>query len=502
MSRLIEDLKIRFILFLFTTLFIATNVLAQTVPPTIFIDLEYSYDGVGNVTGIIDHIDSQKTRSMQYDNLDRLTTASGPWGPGSFSYDFIGNRTSKAIGSSNVSYSYGPSDNRLSGYSHDANGNVLQDDNFTYEYDSENRLTRVLSGANVIAEYKYDGDGRRISKTVEGVTTYYAYGPGLNVLTEFNSQGVPKFDYIYAGSRNVARVNLDANGTPESKTFYHTDHLGSNIAMTDATSTVVWDQGYLPFGEPHVGSGSIVNSRQYTGKEFEEETGLYYYGARYYHSGLGRFMSIDPAPANPTDPQSWNRYAYVLNNPYKYVDPDGAMSCSVIPEGVETSPDLTCGAIGGGGGRQLALPPGSKQLALPKPAGRFFNQPPKTETIFRVQGGTLPNASKVRFVINDAGNVSILGRDMLFVNLGQKGRALEFLAKRGENAQLISFEIKAGFAQKLRSIAVEQRLSKLFPGRPIKVDPTKAPDQFGIPSNLFNELQENIIPDSIRVINK
>ncbi|HWP90784.1 MAG TPA: RHS repeat-associated core domain-containing protein, partial [Thermodesulfobacteriota bacterium] len=101
------------------------------------------------------------------------------------------------------------------------------------------------------------------------------------------------------------------------------------LAMTDETTTVIWNQNYLPFGEPHGGSGVIENSRQYTGKEFEEETGLYYYGARYYHSGLGRFMSVDPAPADPTDPQSWNRYAYVLNNPYKYVDPDGQIAVNV-----------------------------------------------------------------------------------------------------------------------------------------------------------------------------
>jgi RHS repeat-associated protein len=420
LSSCVESLRLSVVSLLF-----ATTAYAQTVPPTTFIDLEYSYDGVGNVTGIIDHIDSQKTRSMQYDNLDRLTTASGPWGPGSFTYDFIGNRTSKAIGSSNVSYSYGPSDNRLSGYSHDANGNVLEDDNFTYEYDSENRLTRVLSGASVIAEYKYDGDGRRISKTVEGVTTYYAYGPGLNVLTEFNSQGVPKFDYIYAGSRNVARVNFDANGAPESKTFYHTDHLGSNIAMTDATSTVVWDQGYLPFGEPHVGSGSIENSRQYTGKEFEEETGLYYYGARYYHSGLGRFMSVDPAPADPADPQSWNRYAYVLNNPYKYVDPDGR--CPDDPLGLVAS-KLCTGDVGGpvglGGGNgkglnlgrlfRLALPSGPKRLAIPKPTsistekfvydvrtGRYRN----TETGQFVSQRNLPYPPNRGFVSSSKGIV-------------------------------------------------------------------------------------------------
>lgn len=310
-------------------LLFATNVFAQTVAPTTFIDLEYSYDPVGNVTSIIDHENSQNNCSMQYDSLDRLTEATGPWGPGSFSYDSIGNRTSKSIGSTAKNYSYGASDNRLSGYSHDPNGNLLQDDNFNYLYDSENRLVRVLSGANVVVEYKYDGDGRRISKTANGETTYYAYGAGLNVLTEFNSQGIPKFDYIYAGNKNIARINFDANGAPESKTFYHSDHLGSSLAVTDATTTVVWNQGYLPFGESYSGTGTLANSHQYTGKEYETETGLYYYGARYYHPGFGRFMSVDPAGGDPTEPQSWNRYSYTLNNPLKYVDPNGEAAVNV-----------------------------------------------------------------------------------------------------------------------------------------------------------------------------
>jgi RHS repeat-associated core domain len=259
---------------------------------------------------------------MHYDSLDRLIDASGSWGPGSFSYDAIGNRTNINIDTSNKNYSYGSSDNRLSSYPHDANGNVLQDDNFTYEYDSENRLIRATNEVDVIT-YQYDGDGRRISKTVNGDTTYYAYGIGPNVLTEFNAQGVPKHSYIYAGTKNIARINYDENGAKESTSFYHSDHLGSSLAMTDETTTVVWNQTYLPFGETYKGTSSVNNSHQYTGKEFNEETGLYYYGARYYHPGLGRFMSVDPAPGVITDPQSWNRYAYVQNSPFKYVDPDG-----------------------------------------------------------------------------------------------------------------------------------------------------------------------------------
>ncbi len=337
------------ILILLSQLF-ATNVFATqaTIPPVPFIDLEYFYDEVNNVAAIVDHIDSSNNYSMQYDNLDRLIGANGPWGPGSFNYDAIGNRTNKNISGANTDYSYSPSDNRLSGYTHDANGNVLQDDNFTYDYDSENQLIAVRSGGTVIVQYQYDGDGRRISKTVNnGEKTYYGYGTGINVLTEFNSQGVPRFDYIYVGNRNISRVNFDSNGAIQSKTFYHTDHLGSNIAITDETSTVVWDQSYLPFGDFYSGTGSIDNTHQYTEKEFEEETGLYYYGARYYHPGFGRFMSVDQAGGDPTDPQSWNRYSYTLNNPYKYVDPDGREPVTAIIIGASALAGLGAQISGG-----------------------------------------------------------------------------------------------------------------------------------------------------------
>jgi len=325
------------------SLLFASNAFAQ-IPPTAFIDLEYFYDGVSNVTGIVDHNDSANNCTMQYDSLDRLTNADGPWGVGSFTYDSVGNRTSKDIAGENINYSYG-ADNRLSGVVHDANGNIIDDGVFTYTYDSENRLIQVTNGVDVTT-YKYDGDGRRISKTVNGEKTYYAYGTGLNVLTEFNSQGIPKFDYIYAGNKNIARVNFDATGTPESKTFYHSDHLGSNIAITDATSTVEWDRVYLPYGEgfndPNV--DFLQNTHEYTAKELDEDIGLYYYGARYYNPAIGRFMSVDPAGGDLTDPQSWNRYAYVQNNPYKYVDPDGEFAifaaAAIAGIGLLTFPDV------------------------------------------------------------------------------------------------------------------------------------------------------------------
>lgn len=121
-------------------------------------------------------------------------------------------------------------------------------------------------------------------------------------------------------------------------------------------------------------------------------------------------------------------------------------------------------------------------------------------TVFRVQGGVLPNASKARFSVDGSGGLSIQGSDMLFVNLGQKGRALEFLAKRGDEATLIQFKVTKQFAAKLRSSAVDQRLGRQYPGLPQRVDATRASDQFGIPSNMFGELLNNIVPNSVRAI--
>lgn len=87
-------------------------------------------------------------------------------------------------------------------------------------------------------------------------------------------------------------------------------------------------------------------------------------------------------------------------------------------------------------------------------------------TVFRVQGGVPPNASRTRFVLDDSGKVAIQGDDMLFINLGQRGRALEFLARWGDHAVLVEFEVSADFARQLRAQAVEQRLGRLHPGRP------------------------------------
>lgn len=131
----------------------------------------------------------------------------------------------------------------------------------------------------------------------------------------------------------LAAVTLPAQG--KTVKYYHLDAVGSVRVVTDAGGGVVERHDYLPFGEECTAGGCASNPalgagepRKYTGKERDRETGLDYFGARYYAAKTGRFTAIDPVytwKENLLDPQRWNRYAYVRNNPLKYTDPDGRL---------------------------------------------------------------------------------------------------------------------------------------------------------------------------------
>ena len=107
--------------------------------------------------------------------------------------------------------------------------------------------------------------------------------------------------------------------------YYHPDHLGSSQLMTDRDGDVVQQYGYTPFGKENYKNNTLafrVSSR-YTGQTLDEETGLYYYGARYYDPELARFIQADSTVPDPEFSQAYNRYAYVYNNPLKFTDPTG-----------------------------------------------------------------------------------------------------------------------------------------------------------------------------------
>jgi RHS repeat-associated protein len=112
----------------------------------------------------------------------------------------------------------------------------------------------------------------------------------------------------------------------ETVIYYHTDAIGSVRMITDQAGQVVARYDYLPFGEPWPEPPATADVRQFAGKERDPETKFNYFGARYYASGTGRFTSVDPVidlEQALLDPQRWNRYAYALNRPLTFTDPDG-----------------------------------------------------------------------------------------------------------------------------------------------------------------------------------
>jgi RHS repeat-associated protein len=131
-------------------------------------------------------------------------------------------------------------------------------------------------------------------------------------------------DYLIAGDT----LSGPAIGTY----FYHRNHVNSSSVITDANGNEVTRIVYLPFGEisqPN-SSGTDTVTKKFTGQEYDEETGLYYYNARYYDPAIGRFVSADSVVSNLMDSQTFNRYSYANNNPIKYIDPTGHSIFSII----------------------------------------------------------------------------------------------------------------------------------------------------------------------------
>jgi RHS repeat-associated protein len=194
----------------------------------------------------------------------------------------------------------------------------------TAAYDAENRLTQVSSGT---ATYLYDSEGNRVRKNASGVSTEYVYFGG-NAIAERNPSASNWTDYIFFKGKRVAR--RDPSGAVH---YYLSDHLGSTTMVVSAAGAIENESDYYPWGgELKISAADAGNHYKFTGKERDPESGLDYFGARYYGNGLGRFTSPDPKPksAHPFDPQTWNRYAYVTNRPLIFIDPDGKEKFLVI----------------------------------------------------------------------------------------------------------------------------------------------------------------------------
>jgi RHS repeat-associated protein len=280
-----------------------------------FINLSYAYDNVGNITGITDYLDSTKTRTYGYDDLNRLTSATSAsfGGTLTWQYNQIGNMThNNRYGN----YAYGDPLHKhavtqagADTYTYDSNGNMTGGAGRTITHDYDNRATSIVkAGAATISVY--DAGGQRVKKVIPGATTIY-----IGKYYECTSGVCTK--YIFGGSDRI--VSIVGTNTR----YYHTDHLRSSSVITDQNGISVQALYYYPYGEIHSNIGSDLTKYKFTGQEWDAETGLYYYGARYYDPKLGKFITPDTIVPDFSAPQTLNRYSYCANNPILYTDPSG-----------------------------------------------------------------------------------------------------------------------------------------------------------------------------------
>lgn len=276
------------------------------------------------------------TQTYNYDDLNRLQSAeekvSGntTWKQ-TFIIDRYGNRKFDAantttLGSCSTAIcnpTANTSDNRFSttdGYNYDKNGNVTEDaQGQRFGHDAENHQTAFFdasnSGSTPDATYYYDGDGKRVKKISATETTIFVYNAGGTLVAEYST----------------------ALATTQQVSYLTTDHLGSPRAITNENGAITTRKDFTAFGEEnftpervsglgYTGSGDETR-KGYTGYEKDDESGLDFAQARYYNSGHGRYTSVDPltASASIRNPQTFNRYSYVLNSPYKFTDPLGLL---------------------------------------------------------------------------------------------------------------------------------------------------------------------------------
>jgi RHS repeat-associated protein len=191
---------------------------------------------------------------------------------------------------------------------------------YTLTYDIENRLTGVSGGAT--ATFAYDGDGQRVKATVNGVTTAYVGNHyEINLTTGVTTS------YYYAGGTRVAMRQAGV------VSYLHGDHLNSASLATNAGGTAVPNSPtrYYPYGSTRSGGSGLPTEYRFTGQRREVglggPDGLYFYNARWYDPYLGRFLSADTIVPSAGNPQSLNRYSYVLNSPLRFADPTGHYEC-------------------------------------------------------------------------------------------------------------------------------------------------------------------------------
>jgi RHS repeat-associated protein len=307
-------------------------------------DFHKGLDDNGNVFGITNNKDNTRSQFFTYDTLNRLISAEnagtdcGPgtlnpnqtkfWG-NNYGYDAWGNQLTRSVtkcSAENLALSADVHNQIHAGggsdYKYDAAGNMTFNatpPTQTYTYDAENRIATAVTSSGT-ETYIYDVDGNRVGKSNGSTGTLYWYmSPGI--VAESDLLGNLQSEYVFFDGERVARKDFPSSAV----SYYFSDHLKTTDVVTDALGIIKNESDFYPYGGQLQFLNNDSNHYLFTGKERDSETGLDYFGARYYGNVLGRFMTPDPLlnSGKPWEPQTWNRYSYVSNNPLRFTDPTG-----------------------------------------------------------------------------------------------------------------------------------------------------------------------------------
>jgi RHS repeat-associated protein len=299
----------------------------------------YTYDNGPNRRSRTDKR-TNVTLTYGYDNIYQLKSVlQGSTTKESYTYDPVGNRLS-SLGVS--PYTYNTSNELMStpsgSYTYDNNGNRKGDPSgATYFWENDNRLSSmVLPGAGGTVNFKYDPFGRRIQKsfTQSGTTTTtnYLYD-GVKLLERLQQNGT-----ILSSFTNTLNIDEPLAETISGTTsYYEQDGLSSVTSLSNNAGALANTYTYDSFGKLTASSGTTANPFRYTGREFDTETGIYEYRARYYDQNVGRFLSEDPIGFRG----GIDFYAYVKNRPTSFVDPKG--TCPQLGDSLSNYHIYTCG---------------------------------------------------------------------------------------------------------------------------------------------------------------
>jgi RHS repeat-associated protein len=319
----------------------------------------YGYDGAGNVTQI-------GASYYLYDNVSRLGTASFstlPLGGGTplvqgYSYDPFGNLTA-LTGANGRNLPTSPATNHLTtpGSIYDSAGNLTGWNGAIYEYDALNQLRHYLNGAEEWL-YMYDADDERLWSFKAGATPRFdrwtLRGLDNQVRRDYEVSGFAWSDWTHGNTWE----DFVYRGGPLLAGYYSggqqrhldLDHLGTPRLVTNFGSAPVAYHAYYPYGEEATAFNQDTERLKFTGHERDLASpagagdDLDYMHARHYSPTAGRFLVVDALDGAPGNPQTWNRYAYVRDNPLMHNDPDGHETADLyVIYGVTVRPSDSAG---------------------------------------------------------------------------------------------------------------------------------------------------------------